>query len=141
MPNSTVDQTLLPLKGVLNNCILQNLSTSCHIVLLEFSLYALNSFCESSLNDWTTLMSKSDIPGFLYCSPETYLIFLTDILALRSSHDEKPNLPLQDWEFALRFISKFSDILVFALNTQQFPRIQYFFTEVLRQKYGNDQFD
>jgi hypothetical protein len=80
-------------------------------------------------------MNTSDLPAFLYRSPETYLIFLTDILALRSTRGET-SLLLQDYELALRFISKFSDILMLALNTQQFPRIRQFFTEILEHYYG-----
>ncbi|CAO3614993.1 unnamed protein product [Mucor hiemalis] len=127
MPISMVDQTLLPLQSVLTECILQNLSTSCHIKILEFSLHGLNMFCESPLNDWTTILHSSDLPTFLYCSPETYLIFLTDILSLRFTHDERPRLPLQVWESALKIVYRFFDLIQFALKTEQFPRIHQFF--------------
>lgn len=130
-----VDQTLLPFQGVLNECFLQNLSISCHISLLEFSLHGLNIFCESSLNDWTTVLNSSDLPAFLYCSPETYLIFLTDLLSLRFTHDERPRIPLQVWESALKIVYRFFGLIQFALNTEQFPRIYQFFTVDIK-KYG-----
>lgn len=141
-----MDQTLLCLNDVLNHCILQNLTsffqnnTPSHVVLLQFALYMLNSLCESSsVQDWTTaIMSKSDLPAFLYCSPETHLVSLTKILSLRSLHNDEPLLlRLQDWESALNCINHFSVIIRYAVQTniEKFPLLSKFFNETL-QTFG-----
>lgn len=145
-----MDQSLLLLnfKDILNHCVLQNLTsffqhghdtsektskTNQHLVLLRFALYILNSFCESPLADkfnWSNAIIKmSDLPAILYCSPETYLVCFTELLELRIVHEKKPSLlRLQDWESALSFVEKFSDIIQKGIH---FPLIHQIFCKTL----------
>lgn len=106
-----------------------------HVVLLRFALHILNVFCDtSSTEDWRTIMSKSDLPAFLYCSPETFLLCLTKILNLRLlDGSEQVLLKLQDWELALNIIKKISTVVQYVMETciDHFPLIHQFFKETL----------
>lgn len=106
-----------------------------HLVLVQFALYVLNAFCDApSTNDWTTIMSKSDFPAFLYCSPETYLVCLTKLLKLRLLDNLQPVvLRLQDWESALHIIKRLSVILEYVMEThcEHFSSVYQFFRDTL----------
>ncbi|KAI9259156.1 hypothetical protein EDC94DRAFT_612496 [Helicostylum pulchrum] len=140
-PNSLVDQELLSVKDALTHCVLQNFilfsesNSDMHLVLVQFALYVLNAFCDApSTNDWTTIMSKSDFPAFLYCSPETYLVCLTKLLKLRLLDNLQPVvLRLQDWESALHIIKRLSIILEYVMEThcEHFSSVYQFFRDTL----------
>ncbi|KAI9335885.1 hypothetical protein BD770DRAFT_246604 [Pilaira anomala] len=140
-PSSLSDRKLLSVKEVMNNLVLGNLisffenDSDDYVVLLHFALHILNAFCDtSSTEDWRTIMSKSDLPAFLYCSPEMFLLCLTNILNLRlMDGSEQVLLKLQDWELALNIIKKISTIVQYVMETciDHFPLIYQFFKETL----------
>jgi hypothetical protein len=139
--------TPLNLKDVLNRCILPHFKSfflyrdNEYTVLLRFALFELNSFCESTTNDWTTIITTmSDLPAVLYCSPETYLVYLSDIIALRFLHNERQLIKLQDWESTLKIVNSFSVIIEFGLRSSKpddFPLLNQFFAETL-YNYGKE---
>ncbi|KAG2232251.1 hypothetical protein INT48_000901 [Thamnidium elegans] len=140
-PNSLVDQGLLSIKDALTHCVLQNFilfsknNSDSHLVLIQFALYVLSAFCDApSTNDWTTIMSKSGFPAFLYGSPETYLVCLTKLLKLRLLDNLQPVvLRLQDWESALHVIKRLSIILDYVMEThcKKFPSVYQFLKDTL----------
>ncbi|CEP10917.1 hypothetical protein [Parasitella parasitica] len=123
-------EMLLEIADVLNELILQPLveftrhPATLNVQPVQFSLYLLNAFCQDCIrlpqSNWDNaqvIINESNLPAFLHCSSETFVHCLTFIMDLREQN-EKHGVRLEDWEVALKCISKLRVIIRYGLDAK-----------------------